>query len=168
MIFSALKSLALHNQVHKSQRKKKELKIHYYHILCSHVSPLRTRGGNGGDKGEEGHIPNRNSCLGGPSPSAGGILERGAITYLKPCASPLLQPPPDPTRHPQAPPRSVVAFVIVIWPCLLNASTVYSPPWGFVWTGVSRMQGDITFGWGGVTKKKEAAFVFSAFPPCSF
>lgn len=38
MIFSVLKSPALHNQMHKSQEK--ELKIHYYYILCSHVSPL--------------------------------------------------------------------------------------------------------------------------------
>lgn len=33
--------------------------------------------------------------------------------------------PATPHPLPLAPPRSVVAFVIVIWPCLLNASTVY-------------------------------------------
>lgn len=48
MIFSIFKSPALHNQVHKSQ--KKEQKIHYYYILCSHVSPQGPRGASPRDE----------------------------------------------------------------------------------------------------------------------
>lgn len=144
MIFSILKSPALHNQMHKSQ--KKELKIHYYYILCSHVSLL------GPGRGHHWET----SVFGWPLPSAGkGLcldIEGGplmGITYFKSWSTlshphPSLLPP-----SPQAPPRSVVAFVIVIWPCLLNASTVYSLLRGLVWTGVSRTQGDITLPWGG-------------------
>lgn len=48
-------------------------------------------------------------------------------TYFKSRAVPYrpLLLPRHPHPLPLAPPRSVVAFVIVIWPCLLNASTVY-------------------------------------------
>lgn len=58
MIFSILKSPALHNQMYKSQEK--ELKIHYYYILCSHVSP----------RGLGGHH-HQISVFGWPLPSAG-------------------------------------------------------------------------------------------------
>lgn len=55
----------------------------------------------------------------------GGLL---GTTYFKSRSVPYhpLLLPRHPHPLPLAPPRSVVAFVIVIWPCLLNASTVYS------------------------------------------
>lgn len=125
MIFSILKSPALHNQMHKSQ--KKELKIHYYYILCSHVSPP----GQGGTSPTDKHV------WVAPTISWGRLcldLKGWAPLWV----SLILNPEPHhPTPLfcpplPQAPPRSVVPFVIVIWPCLLNASTVYSLLWGLV------------------------------------
>lgn len=160
MIFSILKSPALHNQVHKSQ--KKEAKIHYYYILCSHVSP---RGLGGASLRDEHVWVAPTISWGRASLGSWGEGALMGITYFKSWATPSHPPPLPPS--PQAPPRSVVAFVIVIWPCLLNASTVYSLLWGLVWTGVSRTQGDITLaGGGGVVWK--AAFVISRGPFSSF
>lgn len=46
MIFSILESPALHNKTKQiAGRKKKELKIHYYYILCWSLSPWGAGGG---------------------------------------------------------------------------------------------------------------------------
>lgn len=128
MIFSILNSPALHNQMHKSQGKKS-----WKFIIITYCARTLVPGDLEG-------VGDRSACLGGPyhQPERGRawILRGGGggppppisimgITYFK---SSLSHPTPLAPPSPQAPPRSVVAFVIVIWPlfakrfhCLLSS-----------------------------------------------
>lgn len=142
MIFSILESPALHNKTKQIAGKRgREMKIHYYYILCWCLGPWGDQRGGGGVCGGVTHhyvwvtstISWGRATLGSWRRRRSGVEGCGeggllGTTYFKSRAVPYhpLLLPHHPHPLPLAPPRSVVAFVIVIWPCLLNASTVYS------------------------------------------
>jgi len=146
----------------KSQKKKKRRKKELKNTLLLHIVLTRRSPGREGGMGEGGghHLDKcvwvaptiswGRARLGswGGAPSRVSLILNPEATPTYPAPPPYPTPTP-PTLRPQAPPRSVVAFVIVIWPCLLNASTVYSLRRGLVWTGVSRTQGVTSLWLGG-------------------